>query len=522
MDSILHPNKDKKRSDSKDRLGQEKRSSLTLRPGHGKSKSSESSPRLGPVRAGRFEVIIESGPLICYGRADSSTGALLSGRLKLHVQDPSGEVTLVDLTLILRAVTSTKKPVVRDCPECKDRHDVLKKENLLSEPKTFKKSQDNQFPFSHLFDGRLPASTVSPLGSVSYQLVATARTVQGEIIEIIHPLIIQRAITAGLDRTNFRIFPPTHLTCRVQHPPVVHPIGNFPLQFMLSGVVEKKTEAATRWRLNKVIWHVEEITKWTPQACPHHVDKLKESKTIPHTDTKIIAHGEEKSGWKTDFDTAGGEINFEFEVSACTKSNHRPVCDVDSSTGLDVKHALVIELIIAEEFITNRNPKVINPTGAARVLRMSFQVIVSERAGMNISWDEEMPPVYEDVPESPPCYGNAESVGNAGGASISIYTGPQLEYNDLERVRTDNPNDPPQYRERDANAGLPMRDPTTTSTTAAGPSGTQSQRGRSGFTEDELEAEPPRFMMRRRSSAERREDRPTPEDHGEGTSSSLA
>ena len=44
------------------------------------------------------------------------------------------------------------------------------------------------------------------------------------------------------------------------------------------------------------------------------------------------------------------------------------------------------------------------PTGAARVLRMQFNLNVTERCGLGISWDEEMPPVYEDVPASPPGY----------------------------------------------------------------------------------------------------------------------
>ena len=48
------------------------------------------------------------------------------------------------------------------------------------------------------------------------------------------------------------------------------------------------------------------------------------------------------------------------------------------------------------------------PTGAARVLRMQFKLVVTTRAGMGISWDEEMPPMYEDVPSSPPGYTKME------------------------------------------------------------------------------------------------------------------
>lgn len=45
------------------------------------------------------------------------------------------------------------------------------------------------------------------------------------------------------------------------------------------------------------------------------------------------------------------------------------------------------------------------PTGAARVLRMQFRLNVTERSGLGISWDEEVPPIYQDVKHSaPPTY----------------------------------------------------------------------------------------------------------------------
>ena len=71
----------------------------------------------------------------------------------------------------------------------------------------------------------------------------------------------------------------------------------------------------------------------------------------------------------------------EFEASMATKSSHKVTCDVDSASGLEVKHNLVVELIVAEEFVPNKNTQLITPTGAARVLRMQFALIVTERAG---------------------------------------------------------------------------------------------------------------------------------------------
>lgn len=45
------------------------------------------------------------------------------------------------------------------------------------------------------------------------------------------------------------------------------------------------------------------------------------------------------------------------------------------------------------------------PTGAARVLRMQFRMVITERSGLGISWDEEVPPTYQDIKFlSPPGY----------------------------------------------------------------------------------------------------------------------
>lgn len=50
--------------------------------------------------------------------------------------------------------------------------------------------------------------------------------------------------------------------------------------------------------------------------------------------------------------------------------------------------------------------KQVMPTGAARVLRMQFSLVMTERSGLGIAWDDEVPPVYADVPLSPPEYQN--------------------------------------------------------------------------------------------------------------------
>jgi len=81
-----------------------------------------------------------------------------------------------------------------------------------------------------------------------------------------------------------------------------------------------------------------------------------------------------------------------------------------SQDGTEVSHVLVVEMIVTEDLSPINKPKQITPTGAARVLRMHFNVTVTERGGLGISWDEEQPPLYENVPASPPTYGQTEDL----------------------------------------------------------------------------------------------------------------
>lgn len=522
MENLLHHKRDKKHDDSKDRESRgQKRMSLTMRAaGKSKDRASSQSPRVSPTHPGRFQMVIESPPLVFYGNVSNSSGALLSGRLKLFVDDPTGQLRLESFTMLLRSNIGSKKPISKECRECTERVDELKTWNFLSEPKTFYKDKDNQFPYSFLFPGHLPASTQSQLGSISYSLVATATTSHGENIVLTHPLTISRAIQPGPDKSSIRIFPPTNLTGRVQLPPIIHPIGTFPVSMCLSGVVEKKAESQTRWRLRKLSWRIEEHSKVISTPCAKHAHKVSEGKSILHSETRILGNDEMKSGWKSDFDTIGGEISMEFEASLATKSTHRATCDVESSAGIEVKHNLVLELIVAEEFCPNRNTQLVTPTGAARVLRMQFALIVTERAGMGISWDEEMPPVYEDVPASPPGYGSSDKNDGAwGGAIMEDYHGPELEYEDLEEMHNSDPDAPPSYR--NASSAWHERPQPRRYSSGEGPSRpSPSRRGRGGWTNDELGAEPPQFGMRARRESATSQHGPE-EDYSEGVSSNA-
>ena len=387
----------------------EKRKSLGLtgRSSSPAKGSPKGSPKVGPATPAKLAVDMESPPLVFYGNPGSSTGALLSGQLLLTVTDPS--IKLEKFVMTLSAKVTTKKPVVKDCPECTSKSTVLFTWTFLSEPTSFKTGTHN-FPFSYLLPGHLPATAHAELGMIDYVLDATASTDLADKITVSRTLTVQRALMPGIDKNSIRIFPPTNLTTNVLLPSVVHPIGQFPVQLRLEGVVDNSLKnIQRRWRVRKLNWRIEETTKIISAACSKHGHKLGgEGKGILHEETRSIGGNEEKGGWKTDFDAPGGSIEFEF-IAAC-KSNTipPPVCDVESPTGLACRHNLILEIIVAEEQTAHKVGKNAMPTGAARVLRMQFKLILTERAGMGISWDEEQPPMYEDVPGSPPGYSRME------------------------------------------------------------------------------------------------------------------
>lgn len=384
-----------------------------------KRRSLSGSPRLAPAKPAKLDITIESPPLVMYGQPGSSSGALLSGQLKLSVSDE--QVKLQQFEMQLLAKSTTKKPIVKDCPDCRTQTTELHKWTFLSEPTRFHKGS-HSFPFSYLLAGKLPATTTSPLGSVEYLLSARATTSLQDSITIESPLKISRTLSPNNDRTSIRIFPPTNLQANIVLPPVIHPTGDFNVQMRVFNCAEDEGQSQRRWRIRKMNSKIEEAIIMISPPCAKHAHKvLGEGKGILTTDTRVIGTKDYKDGWKSDWDTKGGLIEMEFPASI--KSGSHPICDVDAPTGLAVAHKLLLELIVAEEVVSLKNTKLVTPTGQARVLRMKFVLIVTERSGLGTSWDEEQPPMYSEVPASPPGY-----------AKIDDYEGEPLPDEELSRM----------------------------------------------------------------------------------------
>ena len=180
----------------------------------------------------------------------------------------------------------------------------------------------------------------------------------------------------------------------------------------MDGIVKRNadTKTQTQWKLKRLTWRIDETQKTISPACPKHAAKLGNvddvKKGIVQQDVRTIGTEEIKSGWKTDYTSPDGSIDMEFQFGI--RSDTHPICDLKAEDGTEVSHVLIMEMIVAEEFAPIKKPTQVTPTGAARVLRMHFNLTVTERAGLGISWDEEQPPLYENVPASPPGYGRSD------------------------------------------------------------------------------------------------------------------
>ncbi|TKA29148.1 hypothetical protein B0A50_03658 [Salinomyces thailandicus] len=395
--------KDKDRSVSKDKHAKER---------------SPAVPK--PVK---LNMVMESPPALFIDPPQQSSGALISGRLQVLPNVVNmGEVVLTSIVMYLECTTTTKRPVHDRCRECMSNITDLYEWKFLSKPKTFRSIDGLQeLPFSHLIPGHIPATTHGHIGSIDYSLHVRAKTNDGKEIEYRRDLIISRALRPTNDKNSVRIFPPTNLTLNVTLPSIIHTIGDFPVQCRMTGITTKRDDTQTRWKLRKLTWRIEEHETVISPACPQHASKVGgEGKGIQHQHDRDIGMDELKQGWKTDFDD--GQV--EGEWTAAIDMSRNPQCDVEAPNGMKITHNLVLELVIAEEWAPNKKPSQATPTGAARVLRTQFNLNVTSRAGMGISWDDEMPPMYEDVPASPPQYQNDRT-------SVMEYQGDDL-HDDIE------------------------------------------------------------------------------------------
>lgn len=274
--------------------------------------------------------------------------------------------------------------------------------------------------------------------SIAYEFKAELTPKSGPLIKLERSLTVSRALPpAEIPHHSVRVFPPTNITATVDYPHVIHPIGVNTLTLKLGGMVKKvnrQVQTIEYWKLKRLSWRIEETIKTVAPGCDKHSamaaaaapssDTAANSsgrKGIARVETRSVGGKDLSSGWKTDYSPeSGGEVELELpyhchapdhsghslfiSAGGSTHRHSAPVCDLKARDGTEVTHSLVVELVVVQEYAPLAQPKHTTPTGLARILRMHFATVITERAGLGVSWDNEAPPVYQDVPPSPPAY----------------------------------------------------------------------------------------------------------------------
>ncbi|KAF2664312.1 hypothetical protein BT63DRAFT_460615 [Microthyrium microscopicum] len=376
-----------------------KRHSISLNSGKSQRKDSSSSSSLFTI-----ELVTESPPLISYNESSESTGAIYSGEIKIRILSTSPQIFEKIEVRLLRTNT-IRKPVSSSCPDCSSISKTLKTWQFVPEESLSLSPGDHKFPISYLFPGEYPTTTHSHLAQVDYAFKGIAQIKNSEKLTFAQTVELKRAIRPGLERQSIRVFPPTNMAANVKLTPVCFTNSEIPVTLKLSGITTIGEKQITRWRLRRLLWRVEEYQRiWSP-ACAKHQSKLAAGQQgIKHEEIKTIGDGEvsfSKNPWKTDLST--GEINSEF-VAILNPKHKVQVGSAVPDINLMIWHHLVVEMIVVEEWATKKTPTRSTPTGAARILRSQFPLKITNRAGQGVAWDEEIPPMYQDVPSSPPIY----------------------------------------------------------------------------------------------------------------------
>jgi arrestin-related trafficking adapter 1 len=278
--------------------------------------------------------------------------------------------------------------------------------------------------------------------AVRYDFTAEVKPKTGPTLKLSKIIDVKRALPVSeLPHHSVRIFPPTNIAASVHYPQIIHPIGSSTLQLRLDGIVKTNADVKTveYWKLKRVSWKLEEHINTVAPSCAKHTPKdidpaspdAASKKGVSRNEIRTIGAADLSSGWKSDY-SPGGCVEMELDYQCAV--NAKAACDMKTSesTG-QVTHQLVVEMVVVQEYAPIAQPKHFTPTGIARILRMHFATTLTERAGLGVSWDNEAPPIYQDVPPSPPSYscavpfGEVESLSDLSDHSCSTCGRPSVE-----------------------------------------------------------------------------------------------
>lgn len=361
---------------------------------------------------------VESPPIIFHGTPEDSTGAILSGQLFLDIKDDVVEIDSFKASLSIH--TTYKRPCQSHCADCQ--HKVVELQAWVFVDHATKLHRGRHaFPFSVLLNGDLPASTSTPLVSIAYEFKAVAQvspSATGTSIPIQlkfdRTLVVKRSVPEPLfPHHSVRVFPPTNIKASADYISVVHPTSTNKLTLKLDGLMthNEKVKTVDLWKLKKVTWKLEETIKTIAPACDKHAvsaTAIGDVRGLVRNEVRVIGEKQLHEGWKSDYSGHDGSVDMEIDYNVIqarsSSGDLKYACDTKTADGTEVTHSLLLELIVSKEYAAEGKANHATPTGTGRILRMHFGVVLTEHSGLGVSWDNESPPIYEDVPPSPPAY----------------------------------------------------------------------------------------------------------------------
>lgn len=340
-----------------------------------------------------------------FGDPANSAGALITGQMFLNCEE---RLEFDGFEAVLELHRQYKKPFNRDCQNCATQTTELKKWVFLPQSATLEVGK-HAYPFSALLPGDLPATHDSAVLSVSYTFKAQA-TSQGSTINLKrHPVVKRSLMASDPTHQSQRMFPPTNIVANMFLHRVIHPVGDNTIHLRIDGLVSKVEGGVEMWKLKKLAWKLEESAQTIAHACPKHANH--QVKAYLRKEKRIIAEGSQWEGWKTDYNEADGKIEMELKYGlpkVFPKALGPHACAFPPKDGTEVTHALTMEILLLKNFTSEAQPHNVQSTGDARVLRMRHPVVLTDDPGLGMSWDEEVPPIYDEVPPSPPQYPQGE------------------------------------------------------------------------------------------------------------------
>ncbi|KAH6961745.1 hypothetical protein BKA56DRAFT_561269 [Ilyonectria sp. MPI-CAGE-AT-0026] len=360
---------------------------------------------------------LESPSVTLFDKGADAVGALFSGLLLVHV---GGDFAKLDVLVALLSIQIRRQsPQSRwgSCADCQIQSVNIETWSFLNSPTILSRGV-HQFPFSSFIPGHYPATVNIPAFSISYNLKATMDIARSPNQHAISNNHIELKDSIMVKRVSSPPKPPHHLYVELKpikarvgvlYDSVIEPEGANEVVLHLVDLLDydEIPQRIVFWRLTSVSWKFEETIQHSFPLCKHHATPFKTANE-PTTDIRVLAKGILRKVWETDGIRGDGTTDLKFSYAIDRQRfpgrECRHACDVKPFYGLAVKHTLEIEVFLSQETAHVLKPDVVTPAPKGFFYRLRFDINLTRYADGEVNWDEDTPPVYQDVASQPPAY----------------------------------------------------------------------------------------------------------------------